>query len=311
MTKPTLLVMAAGMGSRYGSLKQIDRFGPSGESIIDYSIYDAIRAGFGKVVFVIRRSIVEEFKELFFGKFSDKIKVDYALQELDMMPEGTEVPADRQKPWGTGHAVWVAADKIHEPFAVINADDYYGMESFQRIADFLTGSSPREHCLIGYRLRNTLSEHGYVSRGVCDVSPEGLLQNVTERTHIYRTSDQAIVYQDQEGKEVALSGDETVSMNLMGFTPEVFPVFERCFTEFIHEHGRQPKKEFYLPAVVNELITTGEASVQVVPTPDHWFGVTYPEDKAIAQRKLQALVEQGVYPENLWDNPADSSVKPS
>nr|WKN37226.1 sugar phosphate nucleotidyltransferase [Tunicatimonas sp. TK19036] len=302
MTKPTLLVMAAGMGSRYGSLKQMDQFGPSGESIIDYSVYDAIRAGFGKVVFVIRRSIEGDFKEVFYNKFASKITVDYALQELDTLPEGMELPAHRQKPWGTGHAVWVAADKIQEPFAVINADDYYGAESIQRMGEFLSNAEQGRHCLMGYRLSNTLSEHGYVSRGICEVSDDDLLQDITERTHIYRTDTGGIVYQTDEKEEVALTGDETVSMNLMGFTPEVFSTFERCFIDFMKEHAQTPKKEFYLPSVVNEIISSGEAKVQVVPTPDSWFGVTYPEDKAVAQQNLQKLVEQGVYPENLWQS---------
>ena len=301
MIKPTLLVMAAGMGSRYGSLKQMDRFGPSGESIIDYSVYDAIRAGFGKVVFVIRRSIEQDFKEVFYNKFADKIQIDYALQEIDTVPEGVQAPSQRQKPWGTGHAVWVAADKIQEPFAVINADDYYGVESFRLMADFLSTPQLQTYCLMGYQLSNTLSEHGYVSRGICKVSDGGLLLDVTERTHIYRTAQQTIVYKSDEGEEVQLTGEETVSMNLMGFTPAVFPVFERSFTIFLENHGQHPKKEFYLPAVVNEIIGLGDAEVRVVKTPDQWFGVTYPEDKLIAQQNLKTLVKQGVYPENLWN----------
>lgn len=291
--------MAAGMGSRYGSLKQIDAFGPSGETIIDYSIYDAIRAGFGKVVFVIRESIEAEFKEVFYGKLSGKIKIDYVLQELDRVPEGVEVPAERVKPWGTGHAVLVAADKIQEPFAVINADDYYGQQAFQLMADFLSELQKEEHVLIGYRLRNTLSAHGYVSRGICEVDEEGYLSSVTERTHIYIKDDQKIVYQE-DGEEVALTGDEVASMNLMGFTPSAFEQFEFSFKAFIKENAGELKKEFYLPTVVNEIINTGEAKVKVLNTTDKWFGVTYQEDKAIAQQKLQELVRAGVYPEQLW-----------
>ncbi|MDF9796942.1 dTDP-glucose pyrophosphorylase [Catalinimonas alkaloidigena] len=299
MSKPTLLVMAAGMGSRYGSLKQIDEFGPSGETIIDYSIYDAIRAGFGKVVFVIRESILADFKVVFYGKFSGKIEVDYALQELDRVPQGVEVPPERVKPWGTGHAVLVAANKIKEPFAVINADDYYGQQSFQLMANFLSNLDKEVHTLIGYRLKNTLSEHGYVSRGICEVDQEGYLKSVTERTHIYIKPDQAIVYKEDE-EEVSLSGDEIASMNLMGFTPGAFAQFEASFKAFIKENAGHLKKEFYLPTVVNEIINAGEAKVKVLNTSDKWFGVTYKEDKAVAQHRLKELVEAGVYPENLW-----------
>jgi dTDP-glucose pyrophosphorylase len=299
MNKPTLLVMAAGMGSRYGSLKQIDRFGPSGETIIDYSIYDAIRAGFGKVVFVIRESIEADFKEIFYGKFSDKIKIDYVLQELNRVPEGIKVPAERVKPWGTGHAVLVAADKIQEPFAVINADDYYGQQALQLMADFLSQIQKEEHALVGYRLRNTLSEHGYVSRGICEVDGEGYLSSVTERTHIYIKPDQKIVY-EEDGEEVDLTGEEVASMNLMGFAPAAFAQFEASFKAFIKENAGELKKEFYLPTVVNEIIKTGDAKVKVLNTTDKWFGVTYQEDKLIAQQKLKELVNAGVYPEKLW-----------
>ncbi|MEK6478842.1 sugar phosphate nucleotidyltransferase [Catalinimonas sp. 4WD22] len=301
MNKPTLLVMAAGMGSRYGSLKQIDRFGPSGETIIDYSIYDAIRAGFGKVVFVIRESIEAEFKEIFYGKFSDKIKIDYVLQELNRVPEGIKVPAERVKPWGTGHAVLVAADKIQEPFAVINADDYYGQQALQLMAVFLSQIQKEEHALVGYRLRNTLSEHGYVSRGICEVDGEGYLSSVTERTHIYIKPDQKVVY-EEDGEEVDLTGEEVASMNLMGFAPAAFAQFEVSFKAFIKENAGELKKEFYLPTVVNEIIKTGDAKVKVLNTTDKWFGVTYQEDKLIAQQKLQELVKAGVYPEKLWSS---------
>ncbi len=298
--KPTLLVLAAGVGSRYGSLKQIDRFGPSGETIIDYSIYDAIRAGFGKVVFVIRASIEQEFKEVFYGKFSDKIAIDYALQELDRLPPGFEVPAGRTKPWGTGHAVWVAAGKISEPFAVINADDYYGPKSFRLMADFLSNPALHAYGLVGYQLRNTLSAHGYASRGICEVDQQGYLDSITERTHIYRTPDQRIVYQADDGNETALTGNEVTSMNLMGFPPDVFEQFGVSFAAFLHEHAHHPKKEFYLPSVVNEIIRAGQLKVKVLHTADLWFGVTYQEDKHIAQQKFRQLVDAGVYPENLW-----------
>lgn len=302
MKKPTLLVLAAGLGSRYGSLKQIDQFGPFGETIIDYSVYDAIRAGFGKVVFVIRQSIEEEFKEVFYGKFADKIAIDYVLQELGNVPEGITVPPQREKPWGTGHAVMVAAAKIREPFAVINADDFYGAHSFALMAEFLSAVNPEqeEYCLLGYQLNNTLSEYGYVSRGICEVDDNGLLLNVTERTHIYITEENQIVYRAENGEEVELTGGEIASMNLMGFTPLVFKHFRHFFSAFIQRNYQHPKAEFYLPFVINEIIKSGLARVQVILTPEQWFGVTYRKDKEIAQQKLKALVKQGVYPESLW-----------
>ena len=299
--KPTLLVMAAGLGSRYGSLKQMDSFGPSGETIIDYSVYDAIQAGFGKVIFVIRRTMQEDFKETILARFQHKIDVDYVLQELDQVPAGVTVPPQREKPWGTGHAVLVAAPKVQAPFAVINADDYYGTHSFQLMADYLTSLdvSSSEYCLLGYQLQNTLSDHGYVSRGVCQTDDAKYLQHVTERTRIYRTADRSIVYEEDE-QTVPLTGQETVSMNLMGFTPSVFQYFEAYFIDFAKERGHELKSEFFLPFVVNEVIQRNIARVKVISTPDQWFGVTYQEDKAVAQQKLKELVQQGTYPERLW-----------
>ena len=302
MKKPTLLVMAAGLGSRYGSLKQMDPFGPSGETIIDYSVYDARRAGFGKVVFVVREAILEDFKQTILSRFADRIEVDYVLQEVDQVPDGVEVPAERVKPWGTGHAVLVAAPKVHEPFAVINADDYYGAQSFQLMADYLTNltNDSHEYCLLGYRLENTLSEHGHVSRGVCQIDAEGYLQQVTERTKIYRTDGGGIVY-EEDGTTAPLNAQETVSMNLMGFAPSAFAYFEEYFKDFIRERGRELKSEFYLPFVMNEVIQRQIAKAKVVTTPDRWFGVTYQADKAVAQQRFRELVQQGVYPERLWD----------
>ncbi len=301
MKKPTLLVMAAGLGSRYGSLKQMDPFGPSGETIIDYSVYDARRAGFGKVVFVVREAILEDFKQTILSRFTDRIEVDYVLQEIDQVPDGVAVPAERVKPWGTGHAVLVAAAKVHEPFAVINADDYYGAQSFQLMADYLTGvaTDAHEYCLLGYRLENTLSEHGHVSRGVCQIDDEGYLQQVTERTKIYRTDNGGVVY-EEDGKTVPLTGQETVSMNLMGFAPSAFAYFEEYFVDFVRERGQELKSEFYLPFVMNEVIQRQIAKVKVITTPDRWFGVTYQADKAVAQQRFKELVQQGVYPERLW-----------
>lgn len=302
MKKPTLLVMAAGLGSRYGSLKQMDPFGPSGETIIDYSVYDARRAGFGKVVFVVREAILEHFKQTILSHFANRIEVDYVLQEVDQVPEGVTVPADRVKPWGTGHAVLVAAPKVHEPFAVINADDYYGTQSFQLMANYLTNvaNDAHEYCLLGYRLENTLSEHGHVSRGVCQIDAAGYLQQVTERTRIYRTDDGGIVY-EEDGNTVPLTGQETVSMNLMGFAPSAFTYFEKYFVDFVRKRGQELKSEFYLPFVMNEVIQQQIARVKVITTPDRWFGVTYQADKAVAQQRFRELVEQGVYPERLWE----------
>ena len=301
MKKPTLLVMAAGLGSRYGSLKQMDPFGPSGETIIDYSVYDARRAGFGKVVFVVREAILEDFKQTILSRFANRIEVDYVLQELDQVPDGVTVPADRVKPWGTGHAVLVAAPQVHEPFAVINADDYYGAQSFQLMADYLTGvdNDAHEYCLLGYRLENTLSEHGHVSRGVCQIDAAGYLQQVTERTKIYHTDNGGVVY-EEDGATVPLTGQETVSMNLMGFAPSAFAYFEEYFRDFIRERGQELKSEFYLPFVMNEMIQRQIAQVKVVTTPDRWFGVTYQADKAVAQQRFKELVQQGVYSERLW-----------
>ncbi len=298
--KPTLLVLAAGMGSRYGSLKQIDKFGPSGETIIDYSIYDALRAGFGKIVFVIRRNIEQEFKESFANKFADKIDIDYALQELDVLPEGISVPEERTKPWGTGHAVLVAAEKINEPFAVINADDFYGAKSFEIIAKYLSNLEKQtQHCMVGYKLSNTLSEYGYVSRGICQKDENDNLTTITERTHISTKGDK-IIFEDENG-ETELKEDDIASMNLMGFSAEALKYFKSDFEDFIKENSKNLKSEFYLPSVVNNIITKKRGTVKVINTPEKWFGVTYKEDKKVAIKRLKELVEEGIYPANLWN----------
>lgn len=301
--KPTLLVLAAGMGSRYGSLKQMDAFGPSGETIIDYSVYDAIRAGFGKVVFVIRPSIEEEFKKVFLDKFAGKVAVDYVFQELHMLPEGFSLPAERTKPWGTAHAVWVAKDTVHEPFAVINGDDFYGAQSFQLVADFLRSlpdANAPEYCIAGFPVLNTLSEHGSVSRAVCETDANGYLRAIVERTQIAKTGDNGVAYTDANGNVVPLSGKETVSMNLMGFTPSVFAFCEQHFTTFLQANADNAKAEFYLPLVLNGLVQASEARVKIVPTPEQWFGVTYREDKPLVIERLNKLIQAGVYPGNLW-----------
>ncbi len=299
--KPTLLVLAAGMGSRYGSLKQVDKLGPSGETITDYSIYDAIRAGFGKVVFVIRKSIEADFKEVF-HKFNNKIQVEYVYQELDNIPEGIKVPADRQKPWGTGHAVLIAAEKINTPFAVINADDFYGFGSYQTMAAHLSKTYTIDtdiYSMVGYKLENTLSEHGHVSRGVCETTSENILKSIVERTQIKKINEK-IVYKESEEIWKPLTGNEIVSMNFWGFPPTVFKHLKEKFKIFIENNYQNLKSEFYLPFAVNDLILESKAKVSVLHTPDFWFGVTYKEDKESTISKLQELVIKGIYPQNLW-----------
>jgi UTP-glucose-1-phosphate uridylyltransferase len=298
--KPTLLVLAAGMGSRYGGLKQIDPVGPSGEIIIDYSIYDAIRAGFGKVVFIIRKEIEESFKETIGARFEGKLQVEYAYQELDKLPEGYSVPADRAKPWGTGHAILCAKDVINEPFAVINADDFYGKNGYKLLCDYLSNAKDGEkadYCMVGYLLRNTLSEHGSVARGVC-ATENGLLQNVVEMTKIEKVGDAA--KNVEEGAEAELTGDEIVSLNFWGFTPSIFKRLEELFADFLKENINEPKKEFFIPSVVDELIKTGKAEVKALETPDSWFGITYRDDKPRVVESINKLVNENVYPEKLF-----------
>lgn len=299
--KPTLVILAAGIGSRYGGLKQMDVIGPSGETIIDYSIYDAIRAGFGKVVFVIRENIEAEFKAHFSNKFGDRLIVDYALQEINRVPAGLSYSLDRVKPWGTGHAVLVTAEKVHEPFAVINADDFYGASSFQLLADYLSKLplDATAHCMVGYQLDNTLSDFGYVSRGVCEVDEYGNLSGVTERTHIQRKNG-GIVFTENE-TEIPLLGTETVSMNMLGFSPGIFSYYKQYFEEFIQENSHQLKAEFYIPTVVNRVINEGKGTVKMLKSQEKWFGVTYKEDKTYAQNAVRKLIDAGVYPENLWE----------
>lgn len=296
--KPTLLVLAAGIGSRYGGLKQVDGIGPHGEAIIDYSVYDAIRAGFGKVVFVIRHSIEEAFKEKFGGKFDSKIKVEYAFQEIDTPVEGIHSwPADRQKPWGTGHAILSAARHIEEPFLAINADDYYGPTAFSAISEFLQHScTPESYAMVGYRLSNTLSEHGTVSRGVCEVDESGHLTNVVERTKINRGEDERIFYTDETGAFV-LDPRAYVSLNVWGMHPNVFEHLRRQFVEFYQQNSNNPKSEFYIPFAINELVQSGLVKVSVLPTEEQWYGVTYQEDKDIVQQAFVAKTKQGIYPD--------------
>ncbi len=301
--KPTLLVLAAGMGSRYGSLKQMDGIGPCGEAIIDYSIYDAIRAGFGKVVFVIRHSFEAEFKEVFSEqRFGGKIKVEYVFQELDKLPVGYSVPEGREKPWGTNHAVLMAKDAINEPFAVINADDFYGRESFQVLGDYLRSVEGKrnEYCMVGYYLKNTMSDFGSVSRGVCTMNEEGNLTTIVEHTKIVKNGSNAIGL-DSNGQQKDMSGETLVSMNMFGFTPDYFNYSEARFSKFLDESQGNIKAEYFIPLMVNELINSGTANMKVLSSTAQWFGVTYKEDRPAVVATLNELIEKGVYPKNLWE----------
>ncbi|PVX52644.1 nucleotidyltransferase-like protein [Balneicella halophila] len=301
MTKPTLLILAAGMGSRYGGLKQMDGLGPSGETIIDYSIYDAIRAGFGKVVFVIRESFKEEFKKSFDKKLSGKVDIDYVCQELTDIPKGTKLNPERKKPWGTGHAVLVAKDSIKEPFAVINADDYYGIKAFEQMHHFLTEEvTPNSCAIMGYELGKTLSENGTVSRGVCSINEHNQLTEIHERTAIERNVNGQIVWKDEAGKELPLDAITPVSMNFWGFHPSIFELAQPKFIKFINEKGLELKSEFYIPFMVDELRKEGKMEAVVIPIDSEWFGVTYQADREPTVAKIQQLVDDNIYPENLW-----------
>lgn len=300
--KPTLLVLAAGMGSRYGSLKQIDPVGPSGETIIDYSIYDAIRAGFGKVVFIIRKSFEQEFKDIFITKLQPYIQVEYVFQELDKVPAGIAVSPERTKPWGTAHAVLMAKDVIHEPFAVINGDDFYGSEAFQTMADYLLALTPDQqthYSLVGYQVGNTMSEHGTVSRGVCLEDAKNQLLSVTE-CHDIQYADGGIVYKNADGSFVPLEPETLVSMNFWGFTPAYFNQSESIFSDFLQENLDSLKAEFYIPYAIDKLINNASATVKVLRSDAKWFGVTYKEDKPQVIEKLAQLIKSGVYPDQLW-----------
>ncbi len=299
--KPTLIILAAGMGSRYGSLKQVDAVGPNGETIIDYSVFDALRAGFGKIVFVIRRDIEKEFIEVFGKRFEGKVPYKIAFQELDMLPQGITCPPERVKPWGTAHAVWVCRNVVNESFAVINADDFYGKEAFEILVSQLTNSKfdSKSCCMVGYRLSNTLSEQGAVSRGVCRVDENALLQDVVERTKIERLEG-SVKYMDEQGAMVPVDENSIVSMNCWGFHPSLFGHIDSMFHEFLSGSLANPKSEFYIPTVVNHLITKGQSSCKVVPTTSQWFGVTYPGDKPMVMEKLKRLIGQGVYPSPLF-----------
>jgi UTP-glucose-1-phosphate uridylyltransferase len=294
----TLLLLAAGLGSRYGGLKQMDPIGPNGETFIDYSVYDALRSGFNKIVFVIRKDIEKPFRESIGARFEDRVAVEYAFQELDQLPRGLSVPAGRTKPWGTAQAVLSAAGVIHEPFVVINADDFYGAESYRLLSQHLTEQTG-DYAMAGFILRNTLSEHGSVARGICTLSTEGLLQNVVEMTSIHRETD-GIVNIPPEGIRTPLTGDEIVSMNIWGLTPRIFPQLEEYFQRFLEEHGSELRSECYLPSAINNLLQTGKARVRVLPTHASWLGVTYRDDRAHVLDGIADLIRAGDYPERLW-----------
>ena len=297
--KPTLLILAAGMASRYGSMKQVDGFGPNGETIIDYSIYDAIKAGFGKISFIIREEFVDNFKAIFEPKLAGRVETDYVFQSYDLKPFGIDKTVERAKPWGTAHAVLAAHNQVKEPFCVINADDFYGYDSFEKMAKFLTTEvADDKYSLVGYQIDKTLSEYGSVSRGVCKVDDKGDMIEINERTQVY-FKDGGVVY-EEGGVETELSTDTRVSMNFWGFTPAVFDQSLEMFKRFVDVNEEKPKAEFFIPLVADELIKTGTASFKVIPTASKWFGVTYKEDKPIVQKCISDLVNSGVYPENLW-----------
>lgn len=298
--KPTLLILAAGMASRYGSMKQTEGFGPNGETIIDYSIYDAIQAGFGKVVFIIREEFAENFRAIFETKLKGKIETDYVFQTYDLKPFGIDQEIERAKPWGTAHAVLAARDAVKEPFCVINADDFYGRESYEKMIRFLTAEvTDNRFSLVGYQIDKTLSEHGSVSRGVCEVDEKGNLKEIHERTKVYFKGED--VYYEENGEEKPLPSDNRVSMNFWGFTPAIFDLSKKQFKEFALENAENPKAEFFIPLVADKLIREGSATFKVIPTQNKWFGVTYKEDKPIVQRSIDELVRSGAYPENLWE----------
>ena len=302
--KPTLVLLAAGMGSRYGGLKQLDGLGPNGETIMDYSIYDAIKAGFGKIVFVIRKDFEQEFREKVLSKYEGHIPAEVCYQSLDALPEGFTVPEGREKPWGTNHAVMMAKDLIHEPFCVINCDDFYNRDSFMVIGKFLADlpdNSTNTYAMVGFRVGNTLSENGTVARGVCSKDENDLLTTVVERTEIMRV-DGKVSYKDENGEWVAIEDNTPVSMNMWGFTPDYFAHSDAYFKQFLSDPKNQanPKAEFFIPLMVNELVNNGISTVKVLDTTSKWFGVTYSADRQATVDRIQALVNEGVYPNKLF-----------
>ena len=299
--KPTLFILAAGMGSRYGGLKQIDGLGPSGETIMDYSVYDALKAGFGKLVFVIRHDFEKEFREKIISKYEGMVPVELAFQEMDKLPEGFTRNPERTKPWGTNHAVLMGKEAIHEPFAVINADDFYGAESFRLMADFLRSAEGKtnEYCMIGFRIENTISENGGVSRGWCNVSDDGYLTAVKE-CHGIQMKNGSLVQTLEDGTEAPFPAHANVSMNMWGFTPDYFDYSEKAFVRFLTEHHNDLKTEFYIPTVINDLLKENKITLKVLPTSDKWFGVTYAADRPATVAMFQSLVDKGIYPQKLF-----------
>lgn len=299
--KPTLFVLAAGMGSRYGGLKQLDGLGPNGETIMDYSIFDAVRGGFGKVVFVIRKDFEQDFKEKIISKYINHIPVETVFQSMDALPSGFTCPAERVKPWGTNHAVMMGKGVINEPFAVINADDFYGRESYAILAEALSKmeGTNNNYCMIGYRVGNTLSESGTVARGVCDTNLDGYLTDVVERTQVLRKEGK-VSYKGENGEWIAIDDNTPVSMNMWGFTPDYFIHSDDMFIDFLKQNDGELKLEYFIPMVVNNLIQSKISTVKVLDTPSKWFGVTYASDRQGVVDKIQALVDAGEYPDKLW-----------
>lgn len=299
--QPTLIVLAAGMGSRYGSLKQIDTFTPQGDTIIDFSLYDALQAGFKKFVFIIRKNFEKEFKEIFEKKIKNKAEIEYVFQEVDTVPE-EYLNKERTKPWGTGQALLLTKDVVQENFAIINADDFYGRDAFMTMYDFLkeTDINSYNFSMIGYLLKNTVSDHGYVSRGVCDVDFNGNLLNVTEITYIEK-NENGLRYKEEDESFTTIEEDVTVSMNFWGFTPKCFEFGNDSFRRFLEENKKSLKAEYYLPTLVADSIASGRANVKLLKSDDKWFGVTYPEDKKKVQKAISELRMKKLYPENLWE----------
>lgn len=300
MNKPILVILAAGIGSRYGGLKQLDTFSDQGDTILDFSIYDAIQAGFGKVVFIIRKSIEEEFKAFFNNKLEGKIETEYIFQELDSIPERFQ-DNNREKPWGTGHALLMAKNVVKENFAVINADDFYGREAFEVIAEALINSdkNSNDFNMMGYVLKNTISDYGFVSRGECSVNEKGFLSGITERTHIEKV-DGVLKFKNEDDTLVPISEETIVSMNFFGFTPKYFELSESLFEEFLEKNYKEPKVEFYIPSAINNLLVHKICTMEVLKSNARWFGVTYKQDKEYVTTEIQKLKDNGVYPVNLW-----------
>lgn len=300
--KPVLLVMAAGLGSRYGGLKQLDKIGPNGEIILELSSYDAIKAGFKKIIFILRTEIVEDFKELIGNKLSQFAEIEYVIQDMNNIPEGFNIPTDRVKPWGTGHAILCAKDIVKSPFLVINADDYYGQESFKLMYDYLsTNTEENHHAMVGYKLKNTLSENGHVARGICTVE-DGELKEIVERTKIIKR-DESAFYTEDEKEWIELDYNSIVSMNMWGFMNSIFEITEEGFKNFLQNNlNNNPlKAEYFIPLVVSDLINSGKGKVKVINSKDKWYGVTYQEDKALVKEAIKKMIDEGKYKKNLWD----------